>query len=68
MAGGLTYTSIDAVNLTTAEVYGQTLVQLGKQDPTIVGLSADLAKSTKISVFAKNRICSASLPGWQKRG
>ncbi|WP_295026981.1 transketolase family protein [uncultured Mobiluncus sp.] len=52
MAGGLTYTSIDAVNLTTAEVYGQTLVQLGKQDPTIVGLSADLAKSTKISVFA----------------
>ena len=53
MAGGLTYTSIDAVNLTTAEVYGQTLVELGRQDPKVVGLSADLAKSTKISVFQK---------------
>ena len=53
MAGGLTYTSIDAVNLTTAEVYGQTLVELGKQDPRIVGLSGDLAKSTKIALFQK---------------
>ncbi|MCI5826494.1 MAG: transketolase family protein [Arcanobacterium sp.] len=53
MAGGLTYTSIDAVNLTTAEVYGQTLVEIGKNDPKVVGLSADLAKSTKIAVFQK---------------
>ncbi|MDY2941778.1 MAG: transketolase C-terminal domain-containing protein [Varibaculum sp.] len=53
MAGGLTYTSIDAVNLTTAEVYGQTLVELGRQDERIVGLSGDLAKSTKIAVFEK---------------
>ncbi|MDD7464852.1 MAG: transketolase C-terminal domain-containing protein [Actinomycetaceae bacterium] len=53
MAGGLAYTSIDAVNLTTAEVYGQTLVEIGKNDPKVVGLSADLAKSTKIAVFQK---------------
>ena len=48
MAGALTYTSLDAVNLTTAEVYGQTLLELAKNDARIVGLSGDLAKSTKI--------------------
>lgn len=53
MAGALTYTSLDAVNLTTAEVYGQTLLELAKNDERIVGLSGDLAKSTKISVLEK---------------
>lgn len=50
---GLTYTMLDAANLSTAEIYGKVLCDLGEKHPEIVGLSADLAKSTKIGVFAK---------------
>lgn len=32
--------------------YGQTLLDLGREDPRIVALSADLSSSTKTSVFA----------------
>ena len=53
MAGGLTYTALDSTELSTAEIYGQTLVELGKEHPEIVGLTADLAGSTKIGVFGK---------------
>lgn len=49
--GGMTYTAIDATKLSTAEIYGQTLCELGEKHPEIVGLSADLAKSTKIGLF-----------------
>lgn len=48
---GLTYTVFDTTDLSTAEVYGRTLVELGKEHDDIIGLSADLAKSTKIGVF-----------------
>ncbi|MCT4544379.1 MAG: transketolase family protein [Vallitalea sp.] len=51
--GGLTYTMQDTASMSTAEVYGNVLCELGKQHPEIVGLSADLAKSTKIGLFAK---------------
>lgn len=51
MAGGLTYTATDTAKLATAEIYGKTLVELGKEHKEIVGLTADLAKSTKIGVF-----------------
>ncbi|MFZ5645343.1 MAG: transketolase family protein [Bacillota bacterium] len=48
---GLTFTVYDAAKLSTAEVYGKVLCDLGEKHPEIVGLSADLAKSTKIGVF-----------------
>ncbi len=45
---GLTWTVADADHMTQAEIYGEVLTQLADQDERIVGLSADLAKSTKI--------------------
>ena len=51
--GGMVYTSIDATKLTTAECYGLALCELAEEHPEIVALTADLAKSTKTSVFAK---------------
>ena len=53
MAGGLTYTAIDSTALSTAEIYGQALVELGEAHPEVVALTADLAKSTKIGEFMK---------------
>ena len=53
MAGGLSYTALESTELSTAEIYGQTLVDLGREHKDIVGLSADLAGSTKIGVFGK---------------
>ncbi len=53
MGGGLTYTIIDTPNLSTAEIYGKVLCDLGQKHSDIVGLSADLAKSTKIGVFGE---------------
>ncbi|PIE98529.1 MAG: transketolase [Treponema sp.] len=47
----ITYTSVETTKLSTAEVYAQTLTDLAKNDPRIVVLTADLAKSTKIGVF-----------------
>lgn len=47
----LNYTIFDSTKLSTAEMYGQTLVQLAEQDDKVVGLSADLAKSTKIGAL-----------------
>lgn len=37
----------------TREAYGKTLVELGRQNPDIVVLDADLAQSTKTSYFAR---------------
>jgi len=37
----------------TREAYGKTLVELGKQNPDIVVLDADLSKSTMTSLFAR---------------
>lgn len=50
---GLTYTMLDATNLSTAEIYGKVLCELGEEHKEIVGLSADLAKSTKIGMFGE---------------
>jgi transketolase len=52
--GGLTWTVYDADNMTQAEIYGFVLSELGKSNPKIVGLSADLAKSTKSASSEKN--------------
>lgn len=51
--GGLTYTVYDTTNLSTSEMYGKVLCELGEKHPEIVGFSADLAKSTKIGLFQK---------------
>jgi transketolase len=51
--GGMTYTMQDTTKLSTAEIYGKTLCELGEEHPEIVGLSADLAKSTKIGLFGE---------------
>lgn len=51
--GGLSFTMLDTVNLSTAEIYGKVLCELGDTHPEIVGLSADLAKSTKIGLFGQ---------------
>jgi len=51
MTEGLTYTVYDADTMTQAEIYGEVLCQMGTENPKIVGLSADLAKSTKIGKF-----------------
>ncbi|MBF0100388.1 MAG: transketolase family protein [Desulfobacterales bacterium] len=53
MSEGLTWTVYDANTMTQAEIYGHVLCQLGEQYPNIVGLSADLANSTKIGLFEK---------------
>ncbi|MBI9077022.1 MAG: transketolase family protein [Desulfatibacillum sp.] len=53
MSEGLTWTVYDADSMTQAEIYGQVLCDLGDQYPEIVGLSADLANSTKIGKFGK---------------
>jgi len=51
MSEGLTWTVYDANTLTQREIYGLVLCELGEEHPEIVGLSADLAKSTKIGTF-----------------
>lgn len=45
------WTVYEADKLTQREIYGIVLKDLGAQYPEIVGLSADLAKSTKIGTF-----------------
>ncbi|HPE90248.1 MAG TPA: transketolase C-terminal domain-containing protein [Spirochaetia bacterium] len=50
---GLTFTMLDTAKMSTAEIYGQALCGLGEEHPEIVGLSADLAKSTKIGAFGE---------------
>lgn len=47
----VTWTVYDADKMTQREIYGIVLKDLGAQYPDIVGLSADLAKSTKIGTF-----------------
>ncbi|MFH1982496.1 MAG: transketolase C-terminal domain-containing protein [Pseudomonadota bacterium] len=53
MSEGLTWTVYDADAMTQAEIYGRVLCELGERHPDIVGLSADLANSTKIGAFGK---------------
>ncbi len=53
MTEGLTWTVYDADTMTQAEIYGEVLCRLGEENPKIVGLSADLANSTKIGKFGK---------------
>ena len=42
-----------AESLYQRDVYGKTLVELGKVDPRIIVVDADLSGSTRTSLFAK---------------
>ncbi|GAB77176.1 transketolase [Austwickia chelonae] len=53
MAGGLTYTVDQTTKLSTAEIYATVLADLAEDHPEIVTLTPDLAKSTKVGVFAE---------------
>jgi len=53
MGTGFTWTIYDITKLTQAETYGKTLIQLARDNPNIVVVSADLAKSTKVVDFAE---------------
>ena len=48
---GTTWTCYDANTMTQAEIYGEVLCEIGDKYPNVVGLTADLAKSTKIGKF-----------------
>ena len=50
---GTTWTVYDANSMTQAEIYGHVLAELGSTHPEIVGLTADLANSTKIGLFGE---------------
>jgi transketolase len=53
MAEGLTWNVYDGDTMTQAEIYGEVLCRLGEDNPKIVALSADMAKSTKIGKFGE---------------
>ncbi|SCY75913.1 transketolase family protein [Desulfoluna spongiiphila] len=50
---GTTWTVYDANSMTQAEVYGHVLCDIGEERDDVVGLTADLAKSTKIGLFGE---------------
>lgn len=50
---GTTWNCYDAATMSSKEIYGRVLAEMSKNDDRIVGLTADLAKSTAISWFAK---------------
>lgn len=53
MSEGLTWNVYDSDKLSQREIYGLVLCELGERNRAIVGLSADLAKSTKIGTFGE---------------
>lgn len=52
-ATGTTWNVYDANKMMAREIYGKVLAELGESDPRIVGVSADLAKSTNIATFGE---------------
>ena len=50
---GTNWNAYDAATMTAREIYGRTLAELGKHNDKIVGLTADLAKTTAIVHFDK---------------
>ncbi len=49
---GTNWNAYDAATMTAREIYGRTLAELGKTNPKIVGVTADLAQTTAIVHFA----------------
>lgn len=50
---GTNWNAYDAATMSSREIYGRTLAELGKRSDKIVGLTADLAMTTAIVHFAK---------------
>lgn len=50
---GTTWTAYDSSTMTAREIYGRTLAEMGKNNDKIVGVTADLAKTTAIVHFAE---------------
>ena len=50
---GTTWTCYDASTMTAREIYGRVLAEMSKTNDRILGLSADLSKSTAIAIFEK---------------
>ena len=53
MAGGFVYNAIDQTEISTAEIYGKTLADIVINDPKVVAVTPDLAKSTKLGDVVK---------------
>ncbi len=49
---GTTWNAYDAATMTAREIYGRTLAEMAKTNQKIVGVTADLAKTTAIVHFA----------------
>ena len=49
---GTNWNAYDAATMSAREIYGRTLAELGKTNDKIVGITADLAKTTAIVHFA----------------
>jgi transketolase len=49
---GTNWNAYDAATMTAREIYGRTLAELGNRNDKIVGITADLAKTTAIVHFA----------------
>lgn len=49
---GTNWNAYDAATMTAREIYGRTLAELGRQNDKIVGITADLARTTAIVHFA----------------
>ena len=52
---GTNWTCYDAATMSAREIYGRVLTDMSKDDDRIVALTADLAKSTAIAFFEKER-------------
>ena len=50
---GTNWTAYDAATMTPREIYGRTLAELGKHNDKIVGVTADLEKTTAIIHFGE---------------
>ena len=53
MAGGFVYNAIDQTEVATAEIYGKAITDIMLNDPKVVAITADLAKSTKLGDVVK---------------
>lgn len=53
MAGGFVYNAVDQTSISTAEIYGKTLADIIVNDPKVVAITPDLAKSTKLGDVLK---------------
>ncbi len=51
MAEGTTWNAYDASKMAMNEIYGRVLAEMAKTNPKIVGLSADLSRSTNLCIF-----------------